>query len=164
MYSKTPLNSMNKRRREESELQTPRKSQFGVVKVDNDLYGEGKQFMFRILMPNSSTLELKMCELRNVIPIEDFIYSVKKVHFNAVKQGAQEPQKKINWNYPDLHFTDTNSNKISIKLNLSNFKHDTWHFLRLHVRSSCTFDLSSVDFSQVYNGCTHFGTGWVTRA
>ncbi|XP_051138184.1 structural maintenance of chromosomes flexible hinge domain-containing protein GMI1 isoform X2 [Andrographis paniculata] len=131
MYSKTSLNSMNKRPREESGSQSPRKSQHGALKVQDVARGELKHFMFRILMPNGSTLDLKIHDQRNEIPIEEFI-GVTKKQYSVVKQGSLKPNRRINWEYPDLHFTDANKKKIQTKLNLLDYIRNYWHFLWLH--------------------------------
>ncbi|KAL0304417.1 UNVERIFIED_CONTAM: Nicotinamide/nicotinic acid mononucleotide adenylyltransferase [Sesamum radiatum] len=135
MYSKTPQSSMNKRPREDSSTERPRKSPYGVFKVEDDA-GETKIFKFRVLLPNGTTLELKLSELRNEMPIEEFVGVVKREYFNVAKQRRSlEPKRAINWKYQDLYFTDVHANKMRIKVNFQDFMPNTWHFLWLHDNS-----------------------------
>ncbi|KAL0299685.1 UNVERIFIED_CONTAM: Structural maintenance of chromosomes flexible hinge domain-containing protein GMI1 [Sesamum radiatum] len=132
MYSKTPQSSMNKRPREDSSTERPRKSPYGVVKVEDDA-SETKIFKFRVLLPNGTTLELKLSELRNEMPIEEFVGVVKREYFNVAKQRRSlEPKRAINWKYQDLYFTDVHANKMRIKVNFQDFMPNSWHFLWLH--------------------------------
>ncbi|KAI3458000.1 hypothetical protein Pfo_014663 [Paulownia fortunei] len=127
MYSKISPNMMKKRPHEESSIERPRKSPFGVVKVEDDTFGETKIFKFRILLPNGTTVDLKMRELRSAMPIEEFVGVVRKEYRNST-----EPKRRINWKYQDLHFTDAHTNKIRIKVNFRDFVPNKWHFLWLH--------------------------------
>ncbi|XP_011069423.1 uncharacterized protein LOC105155250 [Sesamum indicum] len=132
MYSKTPQSLMNKRPREDSSMERPRKSPYGVVKVEDDA-GETKIFKFRVLLPNGTTVELKLSELRSEMPIEEFVGVVKREYFNVAKQRRSlEPKRAINWKYQDLYFTDVHANKMRIKVNFQDFIPNTWHFLWLH--------------------------------
>ncbi|KAL0400592.1 UNVERIFIED_CONTAM: Structural maintenance of chromosomes flexible hinge domain-containing protein GMI1 [Sesamum latifolium] len=132
MYSKTPQSLMNKRPSEDSSTERPRKSPYGVLKVEDDA-GEAKIFKFRVLLPNGTTLELKLSELRNEMPIEEFVGVMKREYFNVAKQRrSREPKRAINWKYQDLYFTDVHANKMRIKVNFQDFMPNTWHFLWLH--------------------------------
>ncbi|KAK4431325.1 Structural maintenance of chromosomes flexible hinge domain-containing protein GMI1 [Sesamum alatum] len=123
---------MNKRPREDSGMQRPRKSPYGVVKVEDDA-GETKTFKFRVLLPNGTSLELKLSELGNEMPIEEFVGVVKREYFNVVKQRRSlEPKRAINWKYQDLYFTDVHAKKMRIKVNFQDFMPNMWHFLWLH--------------------------------
>ncbi|KAL6508311.1 hypothetical protein OROHE_021853 [Orobanche hederae] len=132
MHSKTPQKTMKKRPLEETSTQRPRKSPFGLVKAEDGLFKETKVFKFRILMPNSTSLELKTTELRTGMPIEEFVDVVKREYFTLVKQQSSQPQRKINWKYPDLHFTDVKAKKIRMKVDFCNLLPNEWNILCLH--------------------------------
>lgn len=135
MYSKTPPSLKKKRPHEEGSTERPRKSPFGVVKVEDDAFGEPKMFKFRVLLPNGTTLDLKLSELRNEMPIEEFVDVVRKEYLTVAKQGAsQQLRRRINWKYQDLHFTAAHKKKIRIKVDFRDFVPNKWHFLWLHVR------------------------------
>ncbi|KAL8049446.1 hypothetical protein ABFX02_06G021100 [Erythranthe guttata] len=134
MYWKTPLNMKNKRPREEASIERPRKGPFGAVKIEQGTVDEANIFKFRILLPNATTLDLKLSELRTEMSIEEFIDVVRKEYFTVAKQrNSTEPKRRIiNWKYPDLHFTDGNLRKMRIKVNFRDFVHTKWNFLWLH--------------------------------
>ncbi|GFQ06478.1 hypothetical protein PHJA_002791800 [Phtheirospermum japonicum] len=133
MSSKTPLKTMNKRPLEDSSSERPRKSPFGHVKTENGLFNETKTFKFRILMPNSTTLELKLSVLQTEMPIEKFMDVVKKEHATVVKQRiSEQPKRRINWKYQDIHFTDANSKKKRTKINFRTLLPNEWNILCLH--------------------------------
>ncbi|EYU25236.1 hypothetical protein MIMGU_mgv1a019692mg [Erythranthe guttata] len=134
MYWKTPLNKKNKRPREEASIERPKKGPFGAVKIEQGTVDEANIFKFRILLPNATTLDLKLSELRTEMSIEEFIDVVRKEYFTVAKQrNSTEPKRRIiNWKYPDLHFTDGNLRKMRIKVNFRDFVHTKWNFLWLH--------------------------------
>ncbi|KAL3838065.1 hypothetical protein ACJIZ3_022656 [Penstemon smallii] len=133
MSSKTPPSWLKKRPNEEPSVERPRKSPYGVVKIENDSPHDEKVYKFCILLPNGTTLELKMSELRNEIPIEVFIEKVRKEYGVGVKErSSTEVKRRINWNYQDIHFTDANASKIRLNVNFRNFDPNKCHFLCLH--------------------------------
>ncbi|KAL6509247.1 hypothetical protein OROGR_022557 [Orobanche gracilis] len=132
MYSKTPQKTMKKRPLEETSTHRPRKSPFGFVKAEDGLFKETKVFKFRILMPNSTSLEVKITELRTGMPIEEFLDVVKREYFALIRHQSSQSQRKINWKYPDLHFTDVKAKKIRMKLDFCNLLPNEWNILCLH--------------------------------
>ncbi|KAL8550899.1 hypothetical protein ACS0TY_000106 [Phlomoides rotata] len=132
MDSKRPLNNMKKRPLEECYTDRPRKIPSRDPKMEDDTCGE-KLFQFRVLLPNSTTVELKLTELRNEIPVEELIDELRKKYNILVKQRrSPESRRRINWDYEDIHFTDAESRRIMPKVNLRNFKPNKWYFLWLH--------------------------------
>ncbi|KAK6135231.1 hypothetical protein DH2020_031039 [Rehmannia glutinosa] len=122
---------MNKRPLEDPSTERPRK--IPVVKVEDNLFEETKIFKFRLLLPNGTSLELKIRELRNEMPIEEFIDIVRKEYSTVVKKrSSADGKRRINWKYQDLHFTDAEDNKIRIKVNFRNFVHNKCPLLWLH--------------------------------
>ncbi|KAL3838064.1 hypothetical protein ACJIZ3_022655 [Penstemon smallii] len=133
MSSKTPPSWLKKRPNEDPSVERPRKSPYGVVKFKNDSPNDEKVYKFCILLPNGTTLELKMSELRNEIPIEVFIEKVRKEYDVGLKErSSTEVKRRINWNYPDIHFTDANASKIRLNVNFRNFDPNKCHILCLH--------------------------------
>ncbi|KAL8537992.1 hypothetical protein ACS0TY_000080 [Phlomoides rotata] len=131
MYSKTPPNNMKKRSLEESNSERPRKILPRDPEMGDDACGK-KIFQFRVLLPNSTTIELKMTELRNDIPVKEFIDELRKKYNAVLKQRKEESKRGINWDYKDIHFTDAQSRRIRLKVNLQNFMPNKWQFLWLH--------------------------------
>ncbi|GER34307.1 gamma-irradiation and mitomycin c induced 1 [Striga asiatica] len=133
MYSNTPHKAASKRPLEDSSSERPRKSPFGHVKVEDGLFNKTKIYKFRILMPNATTLELKISEQRNEMPIKQFLDAVKRKYFNVVNQRSSEQLKgEINWKYPDLHIMGVDAKKLSVKIDLHNLPPNQWHILCLH--------------------------------
>lgn len=123
---------MKKRSLEECYGERPRKILSRDPKMEDDAFGE-KLFQFRVLLPNSTTVELKLTELRSEIPVEELIDKLRKEYHIMVKQ-RRSPKRKINWDCQDIHFTDAQSRRIGFKVNLRNFTPNKWQFLWLHVR------------------------------
>lgn len=133
MFSKTPPSILSKRHNEDPSIERPRKSLFGGVKDESDALLADKIFWFRILLPNGTTIELKMTELRSHMPIEEFIDAVKREHFNTVKRtGSPQPKTKINWKYADLHFTDADGIKIRTEVKFRDLLPNKRHILVLN--------------------------------
>ncbi|XP_042033848.1 structural maintenance of chromosomes flexible hinge domain-containing protein GMI1-like isoform X2 [Salvia splendens] len=123
----TPPMKLNKRPREE----TPGKSSSGTVQAKDD--GREMVYRFRVLLPNGTAVELKMSELRKEMPIEKFIGIVRREYSLLANQKTSLGQKRrINWDYQDLHFTDTQENKIKLKIDFQKFLPNIWHLLWLH--------------------------------
>ncbi|KAL6581291.1 hypothetical protein OROMI_007214 [Orobanche minor] len=55
--------------REDSGVATPRKSSLGAGHLKDDTPSKTKMFRFRLLLPNGTSLDLKMSELRKEMPI-----------------------------------------------------------------------------------------------
>lgn len=140
----TPPIKSNKRPREDSGVDTPKRSSLGAACIKDDGSRKTKMFRFRVLLPNGTSVELKMSELRKEMPIEEFIDAVRKEYVLVINQ-KRSPKRNINWDYQDLYFTDVNDNKIRIKFDLCEFSSSNWHLLWLHVRFNPT----------IYSGCTH---------
>ncbi|XP_075495210.1 structural maintenance of chromosomes flexible hinge domain-containing protein GMI1 [Primulina tabacum] len=133
MFSKTPPSILGKRPNEEPSKERPRKNLFGGVKVESDALLANKIFWFRILLPNGTTLELKMTELRSHMPIEEFIAAVKREYFNTVpRTGSGQPETRINWTYADLHFTDADGNKMRTEVKFRDLLPNKRHILALN--------------------------------
>ncbi|XP_073032528.1 structural maintenance of chromosomes flexible hinge domain-containing protein GMI1 isoform X1 [Primulina eburnea] len=133
MFSKTPPSNLGKRPNEEPSRERPRKILFGGVKVESDAHLANKLFWFRILLPNGTTLELKMTELRSHMPIEEFIAAVKREYFNTVpRTGSGQLETRINWTYADLHFTDADGNKMRTEVKFRDLLPNKWHILALN--------------------------------
>ncbi|KAL3653639.1 hypothetical protein CASFOL_003320 [Castilleja foliolosa] len=133
MSSKTPHKTTNKRPLEDSSSERPQKSPFGHVKTEDGLFNATKTFKFRILMPNGTTLELKISVLKTHMPIEEFIDVVKSEYETVVKQRISEQKKRrINWKYQDIHFTDAHSKEMRTKINFWTLLPNEWNILFLH--------------------------------
>ncbi|KAL1532041.1 structural maintenance of chromosomes flexible hinge domain-containing protein GMI1-like isoform X1 [Salvia divinorum] len=123
----TPLMKLNKRPREE----TAGKSSSGTVHAKDDECEH--VYKFRVLLPNGTAVELKMSELRKEMPIEKFIGIVTREYSLLANQKTSLGQKRrINWDYQDLHFTDTQDNKIKLEVDFRKFLPNIWHLLWLH--------------------------------
>ncbi|XP_042036221.1 structural maintenance of chromosomes flexible hinge domain-containing protein GMI1-like [Salvia splendens] len=123
----TPPMKLNKRPREE----TPGKTSSGTVQAKDD--GCEMVYRFRVLLPNGTAVELKMSELRKEMPIEKFISIVRREYSLLANQKTSLGQKRrINWDYQDLHFTDTQENKMKLKIDFQKLLPNIWHLLWLH--------------------------------
>ncbi|KAH6822172.1 hypothetical protein C2S53_000059 [Perilla frutescens var. hirtella] len=132
VFSTTPPITMKKRPRDDSGIDTPRTNSFGVHVKDN-AFEKTKVFKFRVLLPNGTSVELKMTELRSEIPIEEFIGMVKKEYSLLINQKRYlGVERDINWKYQDLCFTDAYTNKIRLKVDFREFMPSVWHLLWLH--------------------------------
>ncbi|XP_073119443.1 structural maintenance of chromosomes flexible hinge domain-containing protein GMI1-like [Henckelia pumila] len=132
MFSKAPPSILGKRPNEESSIERPKKSPFGDVKVESDAPLASKNFWFHVLLPNGTTLELKMTERRSQMPIEEFIDAVKREYFSTEKRTGSSQKTGINWTYADLHFTDADGNKIRTEVKFRDLLPNKRHILVLN--------------------------------
>ncbi|KAL7003618.1 hypothetical protein U1Q18_004769 [Sarracenia purpurea var. burkii] len=92
-----------------------------------------KIYKFRVLLPNGTSLGLKIRSLKMELPLEEFVEQVKAEYFRAVRQTeSQKPKRRINWKSNELHFVDVFENVIARRINFKKFKPNTYHILRLH--------------------------------
>lgn len=125
----------SKRTIEDSSVERTRKMPFKRVTMVGETLEE-MEFKFRVLLPNSTTIELKMSELPDEnIPMENFMELVKREYDRGVKQRkSPKSDRIINWENKELYFTDEQSKEIRSKVKFCDFMHNKWHFLWLHVR------------------------------
>lgn len=146
----TPPIKASKRPREDSE----------VVRIKDDTSERMQVFTFRVLLPNGTSVGLKMSEQRNEIPIEKFIDMVKKENDLLINRQ----KRRIIWEYQDLYFTNAFSNKIRIKVDFREFTPIECNLLWLHVRFYPQFILVVILFSvmALWFVCLFLGVGWIS--
>ncbi|CAK9151606.1 unnamed protein product [Ilex paraguariensis] len=129
MDSKTSQGRLMKRPMECSDIDRPKKKPTEYVNDDRF----ERIYMFKVLLPNGTSMGMKMSLLKSEIPIEEFVQMVQQEYFQTIrKTEPSKPRRRINWNSQDLHFVDAFENKIRKKLNFKNFKPNNWYILRLH--------------------------------
>lgn len=131
---------LNKRPIESSvDNNRPNKRPTACVNVDDD--GPEKIYQFRVLLPNGTSLGLRLREPDNEMAVEMLIDMVKEEYFRQKRQTESPTQKRrINWKSDDLCFIDAFDNKIRNRVNFKNFQTNKLHILRLHV-SPCFITL-----------------------
>ncbi|KAM7504877.1 hypothetical protein LguiB_003781 [Lonicera macranthoides] len=109
----------------------PNKRPTASVNVDDD--GPEKIYRFRVLLPNGTSLGLRLREPDNEMAVEMLIAMVKEEYFRQKRQTESPTQKRrINWKSADLCFLDAFDNKIRNRINFKNFQTNKLHILRLH--------------------------------
>ncbi|CAI9092569.1 OLC1v1027852C1 [Oldenlandia corymbosa var. corymbosa] len=92
---------------------------------------ESSEKRFRVLLPNGTIVDLKIRHIGGIMPIQVFT-DLLKLKCPAVLTE----QRRIEWKSGDLHFVDAFENKIRSELDLTKYKPNDCHFLRLKDGSS----------------------------
>lgn len=124
--------------RDSVDERSPRRFSPSVSKEVNNSAVE-KVFDFSVLLPNGTSVELKIRGRGGEMTLQEFVIRVKKEYLSRIRTLSPLKQKKtIDWNSQSLHIVDAYENKITMKLNLEDFKANKCHILRLKV-SDCLF-------------------------
>lgn len=105
--------------------------------LSDDGGDKNKFYRFKILLPNRTTVELKLPGLKSEAPFDEFIYLVKDEYLRAQRQSPMKKMRSLNWNDRCLYLEDENGGKITHKIIFANFKPYKCHILRLHVSIYC---------------------------
>ncbi|KAL3521653.1 hypothetical protein ACH5RR_019802 [Cinchona calisaya] len=136
MDSRTPQSSLIKRPMADSgDGKSRKRSCSAMKKVDNDKLSEDKVFKFRVLLPNGTSVDLKIHGHGDAIPVEEFVHMVKQKYLSVVKPTKDlKETRNINWTSEELHFVDAVGSKIRKNLNFENFRPNSNnpHILILH--------------------------------
>ncbi|XAR52203.1 hypothetical protein NMG60_11020145 [Bertholletia excelsa] len=75
------------------------------VNIEDDAIGVDKIYKFQVLLPNGTSLELKMRDPETEVPLDYFTDLVKREYFRAMRQTeCQKSKRDIHWKSPDLYF------------------------------------------------------------
>lgn len=115
---------------------SPRRFSPSVIKKVNNSTVE-KILEFCVLLPNGTSVDLKIHGKGGEMTLQEFVILVKNQYLSRIRTFAPEKQEKtIYWNSQNLHIVDAYENKITMKLNLEDFKANKCHILRLKVSDS----------------------------
>lgn len=133
--------------RDSVDERSPRRfSPLAIKKVNNSTVE--KVFEFCVLLPNGTSVDLKIRGKSGKMTLQEFVILVKNQYLSRIRTFAPEKQKKtIDWNSQSLHIVDAYENKITMKLNLEDFKADKCHILRLKVSNSFVLLILNVEIS-----------------
>ncbi|XP_004307994.1 PREDICTED: uncharacterized protein LOC101315387 [Fragaria vesca subsp. vesca] len=91
-----------------------------------------KIYNFQILLPNGTTIRLKLQNPEMKMPFRDFIERVEKEYVRTWKQsGSLKRKREINWEGGSFLLVDADDVKIQNVVNFKNFKPQECHILRL---------------------------------
>lgn len=103
-----------------------------LVDDDEDEYDDiVPMYRFKILIPNGTSVELKLRNPNPEMPLRDFIGLVKEKYLVTRKSSQR---RDINWSGSStLFLQDVNDVKIRNIVRFKNYKPHKCHILRLHV-------------------------------
>ncbi|XP_045808734.1 structural maintenance of chromosomes flexible hinge domain-containing protein GMI1 isoform X2 [Trifolium pratense] len=111
----------------------PKKRKMGERDGDDDDAGVRKRRMFKILLPNETSVDLTVPNDENKLSVGDFINLVQKKYLEVWKKSESMRKKRdINWKSSGLYLEDRNDNKIRNVIDLNNFTPYKRHILRLN--------------------------------
>lgn len=91
-----------------------------------------KVFEFCVLLPNGTSVDLTIRGKSGEIHLQEFVNRVRQEYLSRIGTFAPEKQEKtIDWKSQSLHIVDAYEKKITMKLNLEDFKANRCHILRL---------------------------------
>ncbi|KAM5557603.1 structural maintenance of chromosomes flexible hinge domain-containing protein GMI1 [Rosa sericea] len=103
-----------------------------------------KEYNFQILLPNETSVLLKLQNPEPKMPFRDFIQRVEKEYIRTWKQsGSLKRKREINWKGGSFLLVDDDDMKIQNVVNFKNFNRQKCHRLRLQdglQESATTFE------------------------
>ncbi|CAK8570173.1 unnamed protein product [Lathyrus sativus] len=104
---------------------------------DNDIGIQRREFRFKVLLPNGTSVELKVWSAENEMHVGDFVGLVREKYLESLKKCEWMKKKRdINWKGSGLYLEDAADNKIRNVIELKNFMPRKCHILRLNDGSS----------------------------
>lgn len=103
--------------------------------VFEDLGNMDREYRFQILLPNGTSVRLKLQNPEPKMPFGDFIRKVEEEYVRTWrKSGSLKRKREINWKGGSFLLVDADDMKIQNVVNFKNFKPHQCHILRLQVR------------------------------
>lgn len=108
---------------------------------DDDDFGiRRREFRFKVLLPNGTSVELTVWSVETEMHFEDFVGLVREKYLELRKKCEWMKKKRdINWKGSGLYLEDAGDNKIRNVIELKNFMPRKCHILRLNVSISHYF-------------------------
>ncbi|CAL5208275.1 unnamed protein product [Lathyrus oleraceus] len=116
----------------------PKKRKLMISDDDDDDFGiRRREFRFKVLLPNGTSVELTVWSVETEMHFEDFVGLVREKYLELRKKCEWMKKKRdINWKGSGLYLEDAGDNKIRNVIELKNFMPRKCHILRLNDGSS----------------------------
>ncbi|XP_058724701.1 structural maintenance of chromosomes flexible hinge domain-containing protein GMI1 isoform X2 [Vicia villosa] len=116
----------------------PKKRKLAITEDDDDDIGIRKRvFRFKVLLPNGTSVELKVPSAENEMHVGEFVGLVRKKYLELKSKFEWMKKKRdINWKGSGLYLEDAGDNKIRNVIEFKNFAPRKCHILRLNDGSS----------------------------
>ncbi|KAI5408861.1 hypothetical protein KIW84_054622 [Lathyrus oleraceus] len=112
----------------------PKKRKLMISDDDDDDFGiRRREFRFKVLLPNGTSVELTVWSVETEMHFEDFVGLVREKYLELRKKCEWMKKKRdINWKGSGLYLEDAGDNKIRNVIELKNFMPRKCHILRLN--------------------------------
>ncbi|KAI5394106.1 structural maintenance of chromosomes flexible hinge domain-containing protein GMI1 isoform X3 [Lathyrus oleraceus] len=116
----------------------PKKRKLMISDEDDDDIGiRRREFRFKVLLPNGTSVELTVWSVETEMHFEDFVGLVREKYLELRKKCEWMKKKRdINWKGSGLYLEDAGDNKIRNVIEFKNFMPRKCHILRLNDGSS----------------------------
>jgi len=101
---------------------------------DDDDTGIRKMRRFKVLLPNGTSVELKVLNTENAMHFGEFVGLIRTRYLEVQRKNeSMKKKREINWNGAGLFLEDASDNKIKNVVDFTNFIPNKCHILRLNV-------------------------------
>lgn len=96
--------------------------------------GIRKMRKFKVLLPNGTSVELKVLKTENAMHFGEFVGLIRTRYLEVQRKNeSMRKKREINWNSGGLFLEDVSDNKIKNVVDFKNFIPNKCHILRLNV-------------------------------